>query len=93
MAFRRVKPNSPAWNLQAGLFALTYLTGDYQMGNGGRTGCSCGSNLYSEWQFDALGIALCRTCDDCHKERMSHYRPEILSGYDQSDVDESIEAD
>lgn len=53
--------------------------------------CSCGSGKPSEWQYDAQGIALTRTCDDCHAEKMSRYRPEILTGYDQSDVDEPIE--
>lgn len=53
--------------------------------------CSCGSGLSSEWQYDGQGIELCRTCDKCHKERMSHYRPEILRPYTQADVDEPIE--
>lgn len=53
--------------------------------------CSCGSGKDSEWQFDAKGIELCRTCEDCHDEKMSRYRPEILEGYDQSDIDEPIE--
>jgi hypothetical protein len=32
-------------------------------------------------------------CDDCREEKLSRYRPEILTGYDQSDVDEQIEPD
>lgn len=63
------------------------------MGSGGRMGCSCGSELWSEWEYDAQGIELCRCCDACRAERLSHYRPEILAGYDQSDVDEPINAD
>jgi len=63
------------------------------MGAGGRMGCSCGSELWSEWEYDAQGIELCRCCDDCREERLSHYRPEILAGYDQGDVDEPIEPD
>jgi len=55
--------------------------------------CHCGSGQYSWWEFDAQGIPLCRVCENCRAERLSHYRPEILSGYDQSDVDEPIEED
>jgi len=55
--------------------------------------CPCKSGKDSHWQFDAKGIALCRTCEDCHREKMSHYRPEILTGYTQDDVDEQIEED
>ena len=43
------------------------------------------------WEYDAQGIELCRVCDRCRAEKLSRYRPEILSGYDQSDVDEPIE--
>jgi hypothetical protein len=45
----------------------------------------------SWWEYDAQGIALCRVCDECRDAKLSRYRPEILSGYDQSDVDEPIE--
>jgi hypothetical protein len=45
----------------------------------------------SWWVYDARGIALCRVCPRCEKEHLSRYRPEILNGYDQSDVDEPIE--
>lgn len=47
----------------------------------------------SWWAKDAQGIELCRVCDDCYDAKISRYRPEILSGYNQSDVDEQIEAD
>ena len=57
------------------------------------TECPCGSKEYPEAEYDAQGIFLCYACDRCRKEKLSHYRPEILSGYDQSDVDEPIEAD
>lgn len=53
--------------------------------------CPCGSGKWSEWQHDGRGIPLCRTCDDCHDEKMSRYRPEILDYYTQADVDEQIE--
>lgn len=49
------------------------------------------SNEYSWWEHDARGIPLCRVCDKCRKQKLSGYRPEILSGYDQSDVNEQIE--
>jgi len=45
----------------------------------------------SWWAKDAQGIPLCRVCPECKDEKLSRYRPEILSGYDQSDVDEPIE--
>jgi len=55
--------------------------------------CRCGSGLYAEWQYDGRGIELCKTCDKCHDEKMSRYRPEILEYYTQADVDEQIEED
>ncbi len=42
-------------------------------------------------EHDAQGISLCVVCDDCVDQKLSKYRPEILSGYTQADVDESIE--
>ena len=45
----------------------------------------------SWWEYDAQGIPLCRVCDYCRDEKLSRYRPVILSGYNQSDVDELIE--
>ena len=47
----------------------------------------------SWWEYDARGIELCRVCDDCRDEKLARYRPEILSGYDQNDVNEPIEAE
>jgi hypothetical protein len=47
----------------------------------------------SWWEHDAQGIPLCRVCDECREAKLSRYRPEILTGYDQSDVDEPIEPD
>ncbi len=51
------------------------------------------SSAETYWEYDAQGIELCRACDLCRKEKLSRYRPEILSGYDQNDVDEPIEGD
>ncbi len=45
----------------------------------------------SWWEYDAQGIPLCRVCDRCVNEKLSRYRPEILTGYTQADVDEPIE--
>ena len=47
----------------------------------------------SWWARDAQGIELCRVCDQCEAEKLARYRPEILSGYTQADVDEPIEAE
>lgn len=45
----------------------------------------------SWWAHDAQGIPLCRVCDRCRDEKMSRYRPEIIAGYDQHDLDEPID--
>ena len=45
----------------------------------------------SWWMNDAQGIPLCRVCEYCEGEKASRYRPEILTGYNQHDVDEPIE--
>lgn len=46
---------------------------------------------YSWWEHDAQGIPLARVCDRCVAVKLAGYRPEILSGYTQADVDEPIE--
>jgi hypothetical protein len=55
------------------------------------TPCSCGSGKSAQWAYDAQGIPLCRVCPECRAEKLSKYRPEILTGYTQADVDEPIE--
>jgi len=55
--------------------------------------CPCGSGEVSEIEYDAQGIYLCRACDKCRKAKLAGFRPEILTGYDQGDVDEPIEPD
>ena len=45
----------------------------------------------SWWEYDAQGIELCRVCPECEDEKLARYRPEILTGYTQADVDEPIE--
>ena len=55
--------------------------------------CNCGSNDPSWWEYDAQNIPLCKVCDKCRQSKLSKYRPEILTGYTQDDVDEPIEPD
>lgn len=55
--------------------------------------CNCGSREPSWWATDAHGIELCRVCSVCERSKLSVYRPEILRGYNQNDVDEPIESD
>jgi hypothetical protein len=45
----------------------------------------------SWWENDAQGIPLARVCVKCVEYKLSQYRPEILTGYTQADVDEPIE--
>jgi hypothetical protein len=45
----------------------------------------------SWWEHDAQNIPLNRVCDICREAKLSVYRPEILTGYTQADVDEPIE--
>jgi hypothetical protein len=49
------------------------------------------STEYSWAEYDAQGIYLCRVCDKCEAAKLGAYRPEILTGYTQADVDEPIE--
>ena len=55
--------------------------------------CNCGSGHHSRWEYDAQGIPLCKVCPLCRAEKLAQYRPEILEGYTQLDVDEPIEPD
>lgn len=41
--------------------------------------CPCGSGQYSWWEHDARGIPLARVCDKCRDEKLSRYRPEVLT--------------
>jgi hypothetical protein len=45
----------------------------------------------SWWEYDYQGIPLARVCVRCVEAKLSQYRPEILEGYSQADVDEAIE--
>lgn len=53
--------------------------------------CDCGSGEQSWPEYDAQGIYLCRVCSQCQEEKLKRFRPCILSGYGQEDVDEPIE--
>lgn len=57
----------------------------------------CLNDVFSEkqswWERDAQGIPLARVCELCIDAKLSDFRPEILTGYNQSDVDEPIEAE
>ena len=41
--------------------------------------CMCGSGMEQEPQCDARGIYLCATCPKCEKEKLSGYRPDVLT--------------
>jgi hypothetical protein len=45
----------------------------------------------SWWENDAQGIPLARVCEKCVDAKLAGYRPKILTGYTQADVDEPIE--
>lgn len=53
--------------------------------------CPCGSGKPSWWEYDAQNLPLDRVCVDCKARKLAKYRPEILTGYTQADVDEPIE--
>ena len=55
--------------------------------------CNCGSGEFPREVYDAQGIYLTIVCSKCEKEKLSRYRPEILTGYSQDDVHERIEDD
>ena len=58
----------------------------------GHRGATDANPRGESWEeSDARGIYLCRVCDRCQRHRLAGYRPEILTGYDQADVDEPIE--
>lgn len=57
------------------------------------TECPCGSGQFPEAEYDAQGIFLCYVCDECREEKLGGFRPEILSGYSQADIDEPIDED
>ena len=40
--------------------------------------CSCGSGKPKSAHYDARGIFLTYTCEDCHDRKMAGYRPDVL---------------
>lgn len=52
--------------------------------------CFCGSGEYQEAEYDARGILLTYARSKCRKERLSHFRPEVLSDPNY-EADEPIE--
>ena len=54
--------------------------------------CPCGSGLSSWWEKDARGIELARVCERCREEKLSHYRPEVLTDANYEAV-EDIDGD
>lgn len=52
--------------------------------------CRCGSYLPREPQYDARGIFLCYACPKCKPEKLSGYRPEVLTDPNY-EADEDIE--
>ena len=51
------------------------------------------SSHNSWWEHDAQGIPLARVCSECQERVLSQYRPEILTGYTQADLDEPIDSE
>ncbi len=54
--------------------------------------CPCGSGKESTWAYDARGIPLARVCGSCRKEKLSRYRPEVLTNANY-ECDEQIDAE
>lgn len=54
--------------------------------------CNCGSGFESYWESDARGIPLAKVCDKCRKEKLSKFRPEVLTNSNY-ECDEPIEAE
>lgn len=54
--------------------------------------CPCGSGRESWWENDARGIPLARVCSSCKEEKLSKFRPEVLTN-PQYETDEPIDED
>ena len=57
--------------------------------------CKDGKESSNEryWVYDGRGIPLCKVCGDCEEQKLSKYDPKVLGRYNETDVDEAIEAD
>lgn len=62
------------------------------MSRAGLPHCHCGSGQYAPARFDARGIFLTYACDKCVKEKLSGYRPEVLTDPNYQ-CDEPIDGD
>ena len=54
--------------------------------------CSCGSGFPSWEATDARGLFLARVCSECREERLSAFRPDVLTDSNY-ECDEPIEED
>jgi hypothetical protein len=54
--------------------------------------CICGSGKTQRPNYDARGIYLCASCDDCHEKKMAGYRSDVLTDPDYWH-DEPIDGD
>jgi hypothetical protein len=54
--------------------------------------CPCGSGKPSWPEYDARGIYLTRACEDCRDEKLSQFRPEVLTD-PAYECDEPIDED
>ncbi len=54
--------------------------------------CGCGSGQYAEPEYDARGIYIGKMCLACRDERLSGYRPEVLTDPNY-ECNEQIEED
>ena len=54
--------------------------------------CPCGSEEFAQMEFDARGIELGFMCDKCRKEKLSHFRRDVLEDPNY-ECDEDIEED
>jgi hypothetical protein len=41
--------------------------------------CTCGSGLGAYALYDARHIFLCFACEKCQDEKLSHFRPDVLT--------------
>lgn len=57
--------------------------------------CPCGSGEYPDAQHDARGIFLCYTCVRCEDQKLSGYRPDVLtdSQYEADDLGDDMDDD
>ena len=48
---------------------------------------------YRHIEYDARGIALCEVCDRCETEKLSMYRPEVLTDPNYDTMGETLYED